>query len=159
MASLRFAPGDKSRPPNLLTARRSAARIRPIGCEYPILRSPPGIICWCSMLSQTGKYAIRAMVILAGRESTAPFDAAQISSQLSLPANYLAKILQVLARAGLLNSTRGIHGGYSLARPPDQITLLSIVEPFENALKRQACLMGRAECGRDVSCLMHSRWH
>lgn len=111
------------------------------------------------MLSQTGKYAIRAMVILAGRESTAPFDAAQISSQLSLPANYLAKILQVLARAGLLNSTRGIHGGYSLARPPDQITLLSIVEPFENALKRQACLMGRAECGRDVSCLMHSRWH
>lgn len=110
------------------------------------------------MLSLSGKYAIRAMVILASRGSTAPLDAAQIASLLSLPANYLAKILQMLARAGLLQSTRGIHGGYSLAQPPHQITLLSIVEPFENVLKQQACLMGRTECGKDGSCPVHSRW-
>lgn len=98
------------------------------------------------------------MVILACRASAGPLDAAQIASLLNLPANYLSKILQILARAGLLHSTRGIHGGYGLAQPPDKVTLLSVVEPFENVLKQQSCIMGRGECGQDGSCPGHSRW-
>lgn len=110
------------------------------------------------MLSQSGQYAIRAMVALASRGGAEPLDAARLASSLNLPSNYLSKILQALARDGLLRATRGIHGGYCLARPLEQITLYAIVAPFEHLSRQHFCLMGRPNCGYDGCCALHTRW-
>jgi Rrf2 family transcriptional regulator, nitric oxide-sensitive transcriptional repressor len=78
------------------------------------------------MFSQTTEYALRAMVCLA----QSPDDlvaAPTLARHTGVPANYLAKVLQQLASAGLVNGRRGVGGGYRLAKPPGQITLLDIV--------------------------------
>jgi Rrf2 family protein len=85
-------------------------------------------------LPKTAIYAIKAMIYLAERE--APSDRAmapchQIAEAGDMPERFLLQILRSLATAGLLRSSRGIEGGFGLARRPDEVTLLEIVEAVE----------------------------
>jgi Rrf2 family protein len=68
---------------------------------------------------------------LATLPSDGALPAAKLAEYHGVPAAYLAKHLQTLARAGLLETTKGPKGGYRLARPPDQITVLDIVEAID----------------------------
>jgi DNA-binding IscR family transcriptional regulator len=82
-------------------------------------------------MNHAAEYAIRATVYLAQhREQRAT--AAQIADALSLPRNYLSKVLHMLAHAGLLTSTRGPHGGFQLLHAPTELTLARVTEPFES---------------------------
>ena len=65
------------------------------------------------MISQTAEYALRAIVYLAGQEL--PQTTQQIAATTRVPAGYLSKVLQALARGGLVHSQRGLHGGFTLA--------------------------------------------
>jgi Rrf2 family transcriptional regulator, nitric oxide-sensitive transcriptional repressor len=78
------------------------------------------------MFSQTTEYALRAMVCLAQTPDELAA-APTLARQTRVPANYLAKVLQQLAAAGLVNGRRGVGGGYRLAKPAEQITLFDIV--------------------------------
>ncbi len=78
------------------------------------------------MFSQTTEYALRAMACLA----SAPGElvpTTTLATRANVPANYLAKVLQQLAGAGLILGRRGVGGGYRLARSPADINLLEIV--------------------------------
>jgi Rrf2 family protein len=113
------------------------------------------------MLSQSAEYALRAMVHLAeqdGEETRMQSD--EIADVLGLPRNYLSKILHELVRSGLLKSTRGPKGGFTLAEPPDQITLERIVGVFDPQLlaDERRCLMGQEICSDDEPCPAHNRW-
>ena len=78
------------------------------------------------MFSQTTEYALRAMVCLAQTPDELAA-APTLAKQTRVPANYLAKVLQQLAAAGLITGRRGVGGGYRLAKPAENITLLEIV--------------------------------
>jgi Rrf2 family protein len=85
-------------------------------------------------LSRTISYAIQASIHLARTEPGAPVPCSQLAREGRLPERFLLQVLRCLVTHGLLQSTRGVDGGYSLSRRPEQITLLDIVEAFDNPL-------------------------
>jgi len=85
-------------------------------------------------LSRTIAYAIHATLQLAGGEQGTPIPCSQLASKGRMPERFLLQILRSLVTHGLLHSTRGVDGGYYLARPADEITLRDIIESFDNPL-------------------------
>lgn len=85
-------------------------------------------------LSRTIAYAIHATLQLAGGERGVPIPCSQLAAEGQMPERFLLQILRSLVTRGLLCSTRGVDGGYCLARPADQISLCDIVEAFDNPL-------------------------
>ena len=98
------------------------------------------------------------MVHLATHSNGRRVAAWDISTILGIPANYLGKILHALAREGILESSRGKHGGFRLAVPPEQISLLQIVSLFDSLGEKPRCLLGRMECSSEHPCAAHGRW-
>ena len=88
------------------------------------------------MLSITTKspYAVRALAELARLGGTAPVPIAELARRRDLPVQFLEQLFAVLRRAGVLNSQRGVKGGYTFARDPSEITVLEIVELLDGPL-------------------------
>jgi Rrf2 family transcriptional regulator, cysteine metabolism repressor len=86
-------------------------------------------------LSRTVVYAIQATLQLAQTEPNRPIPCRQVASRGNMPERFLAQILHSLVTHGVLESVHGPSGGYYLARAPDTITLLDIVELFDNPLE------------------------
>jgi len=110
------------------------------------------------MLSRTAEYALRAVVHLAQQPHGVPVRAGDLADAVDVPRNYLGKILHELVRAGVLVSSRGKSGGFSLALPAEKLPLLRIVAPFDNVTEKRQCILGRPECSEDDPCAAHSRW-
>lgn len=110
------------------------------------------------MLTQTAEYALRAVVTIAAEPEGQPLRAARLADSLGIPQNYLSKTLYLLARAGVLESTRGKLGGFRLGRPANRIALVDVVELFDDVTGRRACLMGRSTCSDHNPCAAHARW-
>jgi Rrf2 family protein len=85
-------------------------------------------------VSRTIAYAIHATLQLASGERGVPIPCSQLAGDGQMPERFLLQILRSLVTHGLLQSTRGVDGGYCLARPPEQISLRDIVESFDNPL-------------------------
>lgn len=85
-------------------------------------------------LSRTIAYAIHATLQLSGGDRGVPIPCSQLANDGQMPERFLLQILRSLVTRGLLCSTRGVDGGYYLARPADQISLKDIVEAFDNPL-------------------------
>lgn len=110
------------------------------------------------MLSQTGEYALRAVLFLADNRDQGWIPVDRIAEALKVPRNYLSKTLHVLAREGILVSSRGPHGGFRLASDPEDLRLLDVVDPFETLERRATCLLGRPQCNDLDPCPAHERW-
>jgi Rrf2 family protein len=82
----------------------------------------------------------------------------QIAEDLGLPSHFLAKVLGTLSARGLLESLRGKTGGYRLARPAAEITLLEIVDPFDGVQGNLPCLVRDVACREETRCAIHTRW-
>ncbi|GAB4384489.1 MAG: Rrf2 family transcriptional regulator [Phycisphaerales bacterium] len=94
------------------------------------------------MISQTSEYALRAVVHLA-KAGGGPAVAQDIAEATQVSVGYLHKILRLLARKGILLAQRGVGGGFSLARPPDHISVLEVLRVTENELARiESCPLG-----------------
>lgn len=106
-------------------------------------------------LPQTAEYALRAVLHIASKDELVRV--APMAAELDMPRNYLSKTLHQLARAGVLESTRGPRGGFQLAVPAENLTLAMILEPF-GVLEGGGCLLGRAECLDSAPCAAHWRW-
>ena len=112
------------------------------------------------MLSQTAEYALRAVLYLAehcGTEAQ-PMRVDEIAGDLGIPANYLSKTLQTLAKERVLRSVRGPRGGFCLARAPEQITLYDVIAPYGDLDADRKCLLGRPECSDRNPCPAHHAW-
>lgn len=109
-------------------------------------------------LSQTAEYALRAVLYLAEHGEARPVQVGQMAEALRIPRNYLSKILHLLARDGVLSSSRGKQGGFRLAIPPERLMLLRVVGPFDRFEARRACLLGRPQCSDRTACAAHTRW-
>lgn len=108
------------------------------------------------MLSQTGLYAVQALLHLAAHQNGRQIPAAVVARELGIPGNYLAKVLQRLAREGIVESTRGARGGYRLAGDPARITVADAVAPFQELRSAERCLLGGA-CDPHDPCPAHER--
>ena len=110
------------------------------------------------MLNQTAEYALRTAVYLAEQGERGPVVASEMAVALSIPSNYLSKILHQLARDGVLTSQRGKSGGFRLARAPEQITLTQVIAAFDPIDEKRRCLLGRTVCSDRTPCPAHERW-
>lgn len=109
------------------------------------------------MLTRTAEYALRSVLYIAWSENgDAPIRVDTIADALSVPRNYLSKVMHSLARAGTLKSTRGPSGGFLLARSPDDITLAEVISQFDPLEDR--CLLMRRVCSDADPCVAHHRW-
>ena len=108
------------------------------------------------MLSRTGTYALQATLYLAGRADRGAIPASEIAAELQAPAQYMGKVLRRLAGIGLLESTRGVRGGYRLVALPAEISVADVVNPFDGYEPPKACLMG-GRCNLDDPCSAHAR--
>jgi Rrf2 family transcriptional regulator, iron-sulfur cluster assembly transcription factor len=112
-----------------------------------------------AMLNQSADYALRAVLYIARQEDGgAPRSADAVASALGVPRNYLGKVLNTLAHAAVLESVRGPRGGFRLARSARQITLESVIEPFQRLSDRRVCLLGDRPCDATDPCDVHQRW-
>jgi Rrf2 family protein len=103
-------------------------------------------------------HAVRAMVALARLPEGSYAGASSVAKEIGAPRNYLGKLLQNLAREGLVESQKGLGGGFRLARAPRSISLLDVVEPIEHVSRWSGCILGRAECSDEMPCAIHTRW-
>ena len=108
------------------------------------------------MLSQTVEYALRATLFVA-RNHPQPRAVGDIADAVDAPRGYLAKILGQLARAGILESSRGPGGGFRIATHPNALMLADIVQAIDGTEERR-CLLGRGRCGENPGCTAHARW-
>ena len=95
------------------------------------------------MFSQTAEYALRAVVALADGGGK-PLTTQQIAGMTKVPANYLAKVLQSLGRAGIVSSQRGLGGGSVLARPAAEISVYEVIEAVDSIQRIRTCPLGLA---------------
>lgn len=82
------------------------------------------------MFTQTVEYALRAMVCLANSNAS-PQTRSQLVEQTKVPSAYLAKVMGEMSRAGLVHAQRGVNGGFTLARPASEVTLLEVVNTVD----------------------------
>jgi Rrf2 family protein len=92
------------------------------------------------MLSQRGRYALKAMLHLARSEGAAPRQAAAIAEAEAIPRKFLEAILTDLVRHGLVQSVRGRHGGFRLARPAEAITFGEVIRLTDGPLALLPCV-------------------
>ncbi|WP_169976853.1 RrF2 family transcriptional regulator [Tautonia rosea] len=107
------------------------------------------------MFSQTVEYALRATVHLADCAPEAR-TTEQIARVTQVPAPYLSKVLQGLKRAGIVRSQRGIGGGITLAKHPEELTILEVVNAVDPLRRIRTCPLGLASHGEHL-CPLHRR--
>jgi len=110
------------------------------------------------MLSKTALHALRATTVLAELPENSYAGAGDIAETIDAPRNYLGKLLQALAEAGIVESQKGKGGGFRLARPAARISVYDVVEPIDHVSRWQGCFMGRSKCSSENSCAVHQRW-
>lgn len=109
------------------------------------------------MLTQAVGYAITAMGLIAaggGRQVLVR----EIAAAAEIPAPYLAKIIQTLARRGVVHTQRGVGGGVTLARPASEISLYDVCIALDDPIVRPTCLLGTNECSDSRGCPAHEFW-
>ena len=109
-------------------------------------------------LTSAADYAIRAMIHLACLPEGGVALRSDIAEAQRIPSSFMAKILRNLVRAGLLRSSRGVHGGFSLARPAYEINMLEVVEAIEGPLSLTDCTATSAGCAWSMDCPAASIW-
>lgn len=108
------------------------------------------------MFSQTQEYALRAVIWLAGHIDEGPVDNGRIADETSVPPSYLSKVLQSLTRGEILTSRRGVGCGFVLARDPDTLTVLDVINVVDPLKRISTCPLGLKTHGTNL-CPMHAR--
>ena len=109
-------------------------------------------------LNTKTRYATRAMADLALRHGSGPTSGREIAERQGISQKYLEALLSRLRAVGLVRSTRGAGGGYTLARPPDQIDLAEIYLVFEGSDGFAQCTTDPGVCNRVETCLTKQVW-
>ena len=112
--------------------------------------------------STKGEYGVRLMVQLGRHAGTGPASLAEIAAEEDLPRAYLEQLVVSLREAGLVTSTRGAHGGYELARPPEAISMAEVLRALEGPIAPMMCASDDPEhailCDRSARCTVNVLW-
>ncbi|MEA4997940.1 MAG: Rrf2 family transcriptional regulator [Candidatus Limiplasma sp.] len=108
-------------------------------------------------LSTRGKYGLYAMYYLAEHKDEGPQSLQSIATT-GVPKQYLEQLLGNLRRAGLVTSVRGVQGGYRIAKPPEQTTILEVIDAMEGPLALSECMSDEGSCQRSCQCPVRKVW-
>jgi Rrf2 family iron-sulfur cluster assembly transcriptional regulator len=108
--------------------------------------------------SRQCEYGVQAVLYLALQQPGRMTSIRQLTGRLGIPYHFLAKILQDLTRKGLLISLKGPAGGFALANPPEQITLLDVIEAIDGSGFLRQCILGFSDCSDATPCSVHRKW-
>jgi len=111
------------------------------------------------VISRATECAVRAMVFIAGFPPDQVVAKQDICRTQEITPAFLIKIMQPLRAAGLVNSYRGVAGGFTLAKPPAAISLWDIVCAIEGPVYLNKCMVRASHCNRDTVCKVHQVWH
>jgi len=109
-------------------------------------------------ITRSGEYGLRGLLFLAKEPAEKRVLVSEISRNQNIPETFLAKIFQRLSRAGLLRSSRGSKGGFSLGKPPNKITMREVIEAIEGPIALNRCLLREGECEEEEVCPIHRVW-
>jgi Rrf2 family protein len=109
-------------------------------------------------LSTRGRYGIHAMYDLACNYNSGPQPIKTIAERQAIPEAYLEQLFASLKRDKLVNSLRGAQGGYTLARPPQEITVGDVLRTLEGGLNLVDCLLEEDTCGKSCACPSRVVW-
>jgi len=109
-------------------------------------------------ITRQTEYAIRGLQELARRNSDKPIQLKSIAQTCGVSEAFLAKIFQMLSQQDIVKSHRGVKGGFSLGRAPEEITLRSVVEVCEGGIALNHCLRHVNPCERRHDCLVCDHW-
>jgi Rrf2 family cysteine metabolism transcriptional repressor len=109
-------------------------------------------------LSTKGRYGTRAMLELALRHGQGPISVREIARSQEISERYLENLMSPLLSRGLVTSARGKGGGFSLARPPEEISLLEVIRATEGSPSPVACLDDSDTCARRGTCVTAEIW-
>src|SRR5881396_1065221 len=111
-------------------------------------------------LSLRGEYALRALLVLGLNYKQSVVRIQTVSQQQNIPKRFLEQILNDLKSAGVVESKRGVAGGYRLARPPEEISLATVIRHLEGALAPVSCVSERyyekCSCPDEARCAIRS---
>jgi Rrf2 family protein len=102
-------------------------------------------------------YAIRCVHYLSDKWGSVTM-VNEIAKGKCVPKSFLAKILQKLTKASIVRSYRGVKGGFELARPPKDITLLDVIEAIQGPVAMNICAIDEARCDFSSTCTVHPVW-
>ncbi|HET6351181.1 MAG TPA: Rrf2 family transcriptional regulator [Coriobacteriia bacterium] len=110
-------------------------------------------------LTAKSEYGVLAMIELAARNGQGPVSAREIAETRAIPARFLEQLFVALRRAELVTAVRGARGGFVIARDPETITVLDVVEALEGPLTASVCDTDRGlECGHAGACAAAPVW-
>jgi Rrf2 family protein len=109
-------------------------------------------------ITRQADYAVRAVLYLAQNGSDKRAATSQIAEEQQIPPSFLAKIVSQLSVAGLLQTSRGARGGVSLARTPEEISLLEVVEAIDGPILLNECVAANGACTFGDDCPMRPVW-
>jgi Rrf2 family protein len=107
------------------------------------------------LFSQTAEYALRAVVYLADNPDK-PQAGSQIARATRISPGYLSNVMHALVKAGLVKSRRGMGGGFTLARPAEQITILEVINAVDPIERIETCPLGLTSHGTRL-CALHRK--
>lgn len=110
------------------------------------------------LISRTSQYAIQALIYIALKEDGSPLLSREVAEQLGVPSAYLAKIMQMLCKGGVLTSFRGRLGGFTLKQKPQQVDLMRVMLITEGMDFTKDCVLGLKVCSDETACPMHEKW-
>ena len=105
------------------------------------------------LITRNTDYAMRALCYIA-RQNKESVSAAEMVAKLRIPRSFLRKILQVLSGKGLLKSTKGQGGGFSLSRPKEKILLTDLIRIFQSAIQLNECVFKKKICPHRARCVL-----
>jgi Rrf2 family protein len=109
-------------------------------------------------ITRQADYALRAMLYLAQLQPNVRAATSQIAAKQSIPPSFLAKIISQLSIAGLIHTSRGARGGVSLARQPEEITILEVVEAIDGPISLNECCSAPETCLFGENCPLRPLW-
>ena len=109
-------------------------------------------------ITHQADYATRAVLHLARTQKDKLIPTNEIARRQNIPSSFLAKIIVQLSIAGLLHTSRGAHGGVKLARDPQNITLLEVVEAIDGPIQLNVCVGREGVCSLEENCPMRPVW-
>ena len=109
-------------------------------------------------ITKQADYALRAVIYLARLDDGEKASTKDIANKQYIPPSFLAKIVSQLSIAGLIHTSRGARGGVSLARQPEEISILDVVEAIDGPILLNECTHEPNSCPFGTDCPLHRVW-
>jgi Rrf2 family transcriptional regulator, iron-sulfur cluster assembly transcription factor len=110
------------------------------------------------IFSKKCEYGLQAVLYLAAQMNREVIPAEEIAGKLSIPKEFVSKILQSLTESGIIYSRKGKSGGFSIAKDPKKIKLIDIVSAIDGLSMFSNCVLGFPNCNPDNPCPLHDKW-